>query len=146
MRENNGIFVGIITGADIAGRFHKLALPFFLVGEIEFRLRLCLGPKLTGDPVRNLKGPNHSGDFSKLMFGEYVRLLDGDQSNGTHRLHADDNWKTLGWGGVDRAQFVAQLNRVRVIRNQIAHFDEQPLSEQQLDELGEFSGLLKQLL
>jgi hypothetical protein len=33
----------------------------------------------------------------------------------------------LGWE-VDRAQFVAHLNRVRAIRNQIAHFDEQPLT------------------
>ncbi|MEU5552123.1 CBS domain-containing protein [Micromonospora sp. NPDC047793] len=146
VRENSGKCVGIITGADIAGRFHKLALPFFLVGEIEFRLRLCLGPKLTGDPVRTLKGPSHSGDFSKLMFGEYVRLLDGDQPNERLRQHANDNWNVLGWGGVDRVQFVAQLNRVRVIRNQIAHFDEQPLSAQQIDELSEFSWLLKQLL
>jgi hypothetical protein len=146
VRENSGNFAGIITGADITGRFHTLALPFFLVGEIEFRLRRCLGPKLTGDPVRALKGSNHSGDFSKLMFGEYVRMLDGDQSNERQRLDADNNWKALGWAGLDRAQFVAHLNRVRVIRNQIAHFDEQPLSARQIDELSEFSGLLKQLL
>lgn len=146
VRENSGKFVGIITGADITGRFHTLALPFFLVGEIELRLRLCLGPKLTGDPVRALKGPGHSGDFSKLMFGEYVRLLDGDQPGEAQRQRAAGNWTALGWSGFDQAQFVAQLNRVRVIRNQIAHFDEQPLSEQQINELSEFSGLLKQLL
>ncbi|MGW0436885.1 CBS domain-containing protein [Micromonospora sp. NPDC003197] len=146
VRDYNGIFVGIITGADITGRFHTLALPFFLVGEIEFRLRKCLGPNLTGDPVRTLKGPNHSGDFSKLMFGDYVKLLDGHQPNGRQRLHADQNWEALGWGGVDRVQFVAHLNRVRVIRNQIAHFDEQSLSDQQVNELSEFSGLLKQLM
>jgi CBS domain-containing protein len=146
VRENSGKLAGIITGADITGRFHTLALPFFLVGEIEFRLRLCLGPKLTGDPVRALKGSTHSGDLSTLMFGEYLKLLDGDQSNEKLRLPADENWKALGWGGVDRVQFVAQLNRIRVIRNQIAHFDEQPLGAQQIDELSEFSGLLKQLL
>ncbi|MEV4617388.1 CBS domain-containing protein [Asanoa sp. NPDC049573] len=146
VRENSGNFVGIITAADITTRFHTLALPFFLVGEIEFRLRVCLGPKLTGDPVRVVKGPSHSGDFSKLMFGEYIKLLDGDQSNENLRLSANDNWKALGWGGVDRAQFVSQLNRVRVIRNQIAHFDEKPLDMLQIDELREFSGLLKQLL
>ncbi|HWS37941.1 MAG TPA: CBS domain-containing protein [Actinoplanes sp.] len=146
VRANNGKIAGIITGSDITARFHTLALPFFLVGEIESRLRLCLGPKLTGAPVQSL-GPKHSdGDFSKLMFGEYLRLLDGDQQNPNLRVLSDENWKCLGWGGVDRIQFVAQLNRVRVIRNHIAHFDEEPLSPQQLDELSEFSGLLKQLL
>ncbi|SFE89492.1 CBS domain-containing protein [Actinoplanes philippinensis] len=145
VRDNNGIFVGIITGDDITGQFHTLALPFFLVGEIESRLRLCLGPKLTGDPVRALKGPNHSGDFSKLMFGEYIKLLSGDQQNAGLRACADTNWASLGWG-VDRTQFVAQLDRVRIIRNQIAHFDEEPLSPHEIDELREFSGLLKQLL
>jgi len=146
VRDNNGSFVGIITGADITGRFHDLALPFFLVGEIEYRLRRCLAPKLTGAPVQALKGPTHSGDFAKLMFGEYVKLLSGDQQSANLRLRADENWAALGWGGVDRAQFVAQLDRVRTIRNQIAHFDEQPLSPQQLEELYQFSGLLKQLL
>ncbi|MBO4164082.1 CBS domain-containing protein [Micromonospora antibiotica] len=146
VRENSGVFVGIITGSDIAKRFHNIALPFFLVGEIEFRLRKCLGPKLAGDSVKKLKGESHSGDFSKLMFGEYVKLLDCEQGNGKQRLNAVENWKLLGWGGVDRSQFVAQLDRVRVIRNQIAHFDEKALSDQQIDELKEFSGLLKQLL
>ncbi|MEU8258357.1 hypothetical protein AB0C06_29295 [Micromonospora inaquosa] len=51
VRDYIGFFVGIIAGADITGRFHTLASPFFLVAEIEFRLRKCLGPKLTGDPV-----------------------------------------------------------------------------------------------
>lgn len=146
VRANNGKITGIITGSDITARFHTLALPFFLVGEIESRLRLCLGPKLTGAPVQSL-GPRHSdGDFSKLMFGEYLKLLDGDQQNPHLRALSHDNWTCLGWGGVDRIQFVAQLDRVRIIRNHIAHFDEQPLSPQQIDELSEFSGLLKQLL
>jgi len=35
----------------------------------------------------------------------------------------------LGWGGVDRAQFVAHLDRVRIIRHQIAYLDEQPLMD-----------------
>jgi hypothetical protein len=146
VRGNGGQFVGIITGADITDRFHRLARPFFLVGEIEYRLRRCLGPKLTGDPVKRLKGAKHSGDFSRLMFGDYVRLLDADQRGAEERQRADSNWTTLSWGGVDRAQFVAQLNRVRVIRNQIAHFDEESLSRQQIEELNEFSGLLRQLM
>jgi CBS domain-containing protein len=146
VRENNGTFAGIITGADITARFHKLAQPFFLVGEIEFRIRRCLGPKLAGDPVRALGKKYQLGDFSRLMFGDYVKLLATDQQDARLAQLAETNWATLGWTGVNQAQFVAQLDRVRAIRNQIAHFDEQPLTEQQTDELYQFSGLLKQLL
>jgi CBS domain-containing protein len=146
VRENNGTFAGIITGADITARFHKFAQPFFLVGEIEFRIRRCLGPKLAGDPVRALGRRYQSGNFSDLMFGDYVKLLATDQQDARLAQLAATNWATLGWTGVDRAQFVAQLDRVRTIRNKIAHFDEQPLTEQQTDELYQFSGLLKQLL
>ncbi|GIG93297.1 CBS domain-containing protein [Plantactinospora endophytica] len=146
VRENNGTFAGIITGADITARFHTLAQPFFLVGEIEFRIRRCLAPKLAGDPVRALGRRYQSGDFAQLMFGDYVKLLATDQQDARLAQLADTNWASLGWTGVDRAQFVAQLDRVRTIRNKIAHFDEQPLTEQQTNELYQFSGLLKQLL
>jgi hypothetical protein len=58
VRDNSGRFAGIITGADITERFYRLARPFFLVGEIE-SASLCLAPKLTGDPIRALKGASH---------------------------------------------------------------------------------------
>jgi hypothetical protein len=80
------------------------------------------------------------------MFGDYVKLLHGEQSDQRLCPHADSNWLALGWTGVDRTQFVYQLKQVKSIRNQIAHFDDQPLTAQQITELTEFSGLLKQLL
>ncbi|MER7005810.1 CBS domain-containing protein [Dactylosporangium sp. NPDC000555] len=147
VRSNSGSIDGIVTAADITGRFHAIARPFFLVGEIEFRLRRCLGAKLTGDPVRAVQQRNRqTGDISDLMFGDYVKLLDADQNDQRLRGLADSNWLHLGWTGVNRAQFVHQLKRVKSIRNQIAHFDDTPLSEQQLADLIEFSGLLKHLI
>jgi CBS domain-containing protein len=147
VRSNSGSIDGIITGADIIDRFDAIARPFFLVGEIESRLRRCLGPKLTGSPVRAVQQRSRqTGDISDLMFGEYVKLLDVDQNDQRLRACADDNWRALGWAGVNRAQFVYQLKQVKSIRNQIAHFDDKPLSGQQLTALNEFSGLLKQLL
>ncbi|MGI5145123.1 CBS domain-containing protein [Plantactinospora sp. CA-294935] len=147
VRSNSGAIEGIITGADITGRFHTLAQPFFLLGEIEFRLRCCLGPKLNGEPVRAIQ-PKYraTGEISDLMFGDYLKLLDGDQPKKELRANADKNWATLGWTTVNRAQFVYQLDQVRRIRNRIAHFDDTPLTPQQIDELMQFSGLLKQFL
>ncbi|WP_437092270.1 hypothetical protein [Streptomyces sp. enrichment culture] len=90
-----------------------------------------------------------TGKTADLMSGQYVMLLDGDQRNRHgHRkeaLCADQNGQTLGWTGVNRVQFVRQLDRVREIRNQVAPFDPEPLSPQRAEELRQFVGLLRQL-
>ena len=146
VRSNSGVILGIITSADITDRFHSLAKPFFILGEIEFRLRCCLGPKLNGAPVKAVSSKAKKGDVAELMFGDYVKLLNPDHTNSTLRQNADSNWQTLGWAGVNRAQFVHQLNQVRLIRNSIAHFDAAPPTPQQLADLTEFSALLKHLM
>ena len=141
VRSNSGSLSGIVTASDIAARFQTTALPFFLVGEIEFRLRKCLGAKLTPEAIRAVQSKK-TGQISDLMFGQYVRLLRESPNN----PDADNNWKALGWTVTDRTQFVHQLDRVREIRNAIAHFDTEPLPPERIDELREFSGLLKQLV
>ncbi|UCM87239.1 CBS domain-containing protein [Streptomyces marincola] len=145
---DGGRFTGIVTAADITERFDATAWPFFVIGEIEYRLRKCLGTKLSADAIRAVqeKGAGQpTGQIADLMFGGYVKLLDGDQKSTSLRAAADQNWAALGWGGVDRIQFVHQLDRVRRIRNKIAHFDPEPLSQQLNDELRQFVGLLRQL-
>lgn len=147
VRDNSGQFTGIVTGADITERFDATAWPFFVVGEIEFRLRKCLGAALDPDNIRAVQPRNRkTGQITDLMFNGYVKLLDGHQQNPAFCPLADQNWKALGWTGVDRIQFVHQLDRVRAVRNMIAHFDPEPLSKRLSDELRQFVGLLRQLL
>ncbi|MCO5968939.1 CBS domain-containing protein [Actinoallomurus soli] len=135
VRENNGKFTGIVTASDITARFEATAKPFFLVGEIEQRLRKCLGRALSADVICDVQPNNKkTGNIADLMFSGYQRLL-----------KKDENWKALGWTGVDRAEFLNDLDRVRLIRNEIAHFDPAPLTEQKLTRLHQFAGLLKQL-
>ncbi len=151
VRDNNGRISGIVTAADITDRFDATAWPFFAVGEIEFRLRKCLGGRISEDAIRAVQRYGKTGRIADLTFGAYVKLLDGDQRNKEgKRLEplcaaADQNWQALGWAGVNRVQFVHQLDRVRDIRNQIAHFDPEPLSPQRTKELRQFVGLLRQL-
>ncbi|MFF4656583.1 CBS domain-containing protein [Streptomyces sp. NPDC001381] len=152
VRANNGRISGIVTATDITQRFDATAWPFFVVGEIELRLRKCLGAKMSEDAIRGVqRNDKKTGKIADLTFGQYVMLLDGDQRNKQgQRLEAkcaaaDQNWQTLGWSGVNQVQFVHQLNRVRNIRNQIAHFDAEPLSPQRSEELRQFVGLLRQL-
>ncbi|WNO67140.1 CBS domain-containing protein [Streptomyces sp. AM2-3-1] len=148
VRANNGTFCGIVTAADITDRFDATAWPFFVVGEIESRLRKCLGAKIGEDAIRAVQ-PNQAkmqtGLITDLMFNGYVKLLDGEQQNPALRARADQNWEALGWPGVDRGQFVRQLDRVRDIRNSIAHFDAKPLTPKLSGELREFVGLLRQI-
>nr|WTB33690.1 CBS domain-containing protein [Streptomyces sp. NBC_00830] len=146
VRANNGTFCGIVTAADITDRFDATAWPFFVVGEIESRLRKFLGAKISADAIRALQRPNKkTGLITDLMFKGYVNLLDGEQQNPVLRTGADLNWQALGWPGVDRVQFVSQLDRVREIRNSIAHFDAEPLTPKLAEELRQFVGLLRQL-
>lgn len=154
VRGSDGRFTGIVTDADITERFEATAWPFFVVGEIEFRLRRCLGAALDPDAIRAAQ-PNRperqTGLITDLMFGDYVKLLDGDPRGGNQRVmdrcaRADQNWQALGWTGVDRVQFVHQLDRVRQIRNKIAHFDPDPLPQQLSQDLRQFAALLRQLV
>ncbi len=152
VRENDGTITGIVTAADITERFDDTARPFFLVGEIEYRLRKCLGPKMDPEAIKAVQMREKTGRITDLMFGDYVKLLDGDQRNKQgHRKEAlcaaaDRNWEALGWGrGVDRTEFVRQLDRVRGIRNKIAHFDPEPLSHAKSEELRQFVELLRRL-
>ncbi|MEW1721852.1 CBS domain-containing protein [Streptomyces sp. NPDC093109] len=148
IRGNDGRFTGIVTTADITERFAATAWPFFVVGEIEFRLRKCLGAKIGSDAILAVQrtGPGKkSGLITDLMFGGYVKLLNGDQHHPALRTQADENWRCLGWSWVSRSQFVQQLGRVQQIRNKIAHFDPEPLSPSLSDDLRQFVGLLRQL-
>jgi CBS domain-containing protein len=148
VRANSGTFSGIVTTADITQRFDTTAWPFFVVGEIESRLRKCLGAKISEEAIRAVQSTQpgkNTGLITDLMFNGYVKLLDGDQQHPALRVRAHENWQALGWPGVDRGQFVRQLDRVRNIRNTIAHFDAEPLTPKRCGELREFVGLLRQI-
>ncbi|MDX2644326.1 CBS domain-containing protein [Streptomyces sp. PA03-1a] len=147
VRGDDGCLSGIVTTADVTDRFEGAARPFFIVGEIESLLRRCLGAALDREAVRavqtNKKPEHRSGLVSDLMFGDYLKLLDGDQAKQAMAAQADQNWAALNWKAMDRTQFVGHLKRVKDIRNRIAHFDEKPLPEQQVRELTTFAKLLR---
>lgn len=147
VRNAGGHFRGIITGADIAMCFQATAQPFYLVGEIEFRLRRILGVTMTPEAICKVqKSWRQTGNIADLEFGQYIRLFKADPNNATACADSDANWQALGWPGVDRIQFVHALDRVRMTRNDIAHFSSSPLTPERIAELREFSGLLKQLM
>lgn len=128
---------GIVTASDLNEQFRLLAEPFLLVGEIENGVRRLLHGKFTQPELNAAKAPGDEGRQietpADLSFGEYIRLVEGP-----------DSWKKLKVE-IDRATFVAQLNRVRDIRNDVMHFDPDGLDDDDLKFLREFAQFLKKL-
>ncbi|MET7410879.1 CBS domain-containing protein [Streptomyces rubiginosohelvolus] len=147
VRGDDGCLSGIVTAADVTERFAGSARPFFIVGEIESLLRRCLGAALDEGSVKavqiNKKPEHRTGQVSDLMFGDYLRLLDGDQAKQSLAQQADRNWEALKWPNMPREQFIGRLTRVKDIRNRIAHFDEKPLPAKMIEELTAFAALLR---
>lgn len=150
VRGDDGCLSGIVTAADVTDRFEGAARPFFIVGEIESLLRRCLGAALDQEAVKavqtNKKAEHRTGQVSDLMFGDYLRLLDGGQTKQSLAERADANWTALNWQSMPREQFIGRLKRVKDIRNRIAHFDEKPLPEQMIDELTTFAKVLREFV
>ncbi|SOD85879.1 CBS domain-containing protein [Streptomyces sp. Ag109_G2-15] len=130
VRAADGRVSGIVTSADLAGEFGTVARPFFTLGEIERRLRRCLGRVYSEADVQKVHKKKSSVD--EMMFGEYIRLLDNEE-----------RWNKLGWPGVDRAHFIGLLSRVKDVRNTVMHFNAPSLRSEQLDLLDRFVGMLR---
>ena len=121
---------GIVTMADLSLEFSNLATPFFLLGEIERRLRRrineCFDEEELGVAKDQEDQDRQIFSADDLTFGEYGRLLENP-----------DRWTKLGWP-VDRKTFTAGLDEIREIRNDIMHFSPDPLAETQLYALKAF--------
>ncbi|WP_327289994.1 CBS domain-containing protein [Streptomyces sp. NBC_01198] len=132
VRSGAGELVGVVTTADLASEFVTIAGPFFTLGEIERRLRRCLGRAFGEDDVRQVHKDRRRRSVDQLMFGEYIRLLDDEV-----------RWKKLNWPGVDRPHFVGLLRHVKDVRNTVMHFNSGSLRDDQLAVLERFVGILR---
>jgi len=129
---------GIVTAADLSRQFQQLTEPFLLLREIEQHIRkLIIVGKFTLETFRAACDPNDSDreikDVADLTIGEYIRLLENPT-----------NWGRLSLC-IDRASFVEHLQTVRRIRNDIMHFDPDPLGPHDLASLRQFVVFLQGL-
>lgn len=128
---------GIVTASDLSLQFQQLAEPFLLLREIELHIRQLLQDKVTSEDLESLASAGTAASapksISDLSFGGYVRLL---QSPGV--------WAKLSLN-IDQASLTFQLEKVRVIRNDVMHFDPDPLTADQLDVLKNTSKFMQQL-
>jgi CBS domain-containing protein len=129
----DGTFSGIITHTDIVEHFGLFAAPFFAVGEIERRLRTCVERYFNETDIAHTKV--NVKTFSKFTLGSYWYFFNSDQ-----------NWQKLGWKVIAQEQFLAKLDGVLSIRNDVMHFSPSLLTDEKQQRLDEFAGLLRLLV
>ena len=129
--DYNGDICGIVTTADLTEQFRLLAEPFFLVGEIERRLRRCIDKAFSAEDLQCVGKSITS--VNDMAFGQYVRFL-----------RAEGIWPRLGWQ-IDCTLFTERLDHVRQVRNEIMHFRPDPLTSNQRERLHRFTSWMRHL-
>ncbi|WP_368862142.1 CBS domain-containing protein [Pseudomonas sp. Xaverov 259] len=112
---------GIITTTDLSAQFKQLSEPFLLLSEIENHIRKLIDGKFTKEELTRIVNPSNSDrtidSVADLTFGEYIRLFE------------DPNLWLKTELRVDRKTFTRELDKVRIIRNEVMHFDPDGISE-----------------
>jgi CBS domain-containing protein len=137
VRQRDRRITGIVTSSDLSLQFQKLAEPFLLIREIELHVRQLIKGKIKPDDFSLFDSsppPNRRPqDIADLTIGEYVRLLENPQI-----------WERLNLK-VDRVVLTRLLDDVRKIRNDVMHFDSDPMTEDELAILKRAVRLLQEL-
>lgn len=137
VRGEDGRLTGIVTASDLSLQFQQLAEPFLLLGEIENHVRGILDGKFESEDLAAVRDPADSSRkveaISDLTFGEYLRLLE-----------KDDRWGKVGLS-LDRKTFCQSLDQVRMIRNDVMHFDPDGVPPSDLERLRDFAKFLQRL-
>ncbi|MDQ0638171.1 putative transcriptional regulator [Pedobacter sp. W3I1] len=127
---------GIVTASDLSLQFKQLTEPFLLVAEIENHLRQIL-INLTRDELETGKDTKDEDrkveSIADLTFGEYLRLCQNPEI-----------WIKLKLS-IDRRIFCVELDKIRIIRNNIMHFDPDGLEDESTETLRNFVRLLQTL-
>lgn len=126
---------GIITTSDVVRTHGEMTAPFLIVGEIDQTLRWILEDAVDIDMVAGLcdaDGVRQIDSFARLTMGDYQRVLENPEA-----------WATLGWP-LDRKTFTQRLKEICEVRNNIMHFNGDPLPDDVLSMLKNFLTLLRE--
>ena len=130
---------GIITTADVASEFLEITQSeeFILLAQIERQIRIILhnGGILLADIKKVCKEEDRDvNSIDDLTFGEYIRLFQDDK-----------NWKKIQIK-TDKNDFIGFLDCVRLIRNDVMHFDPDGIDSKRLNDLRNMTRYLESLM
>lgn len=134
VRDEKNAVAGIVTTADVVGKYRELSTPFILIGELDQVLRQLISLTFTLEEVTSLcdtDGSRSVKSFDELEMGDYQRVLENP-----------DRWAKLGWP-LDRTTFIRRLDELRLIRNNVMHFNPEPLPANTVDRLRYILKLLR---
>lgn len=120
VKDETNKIAGIVTASDVAGAYGSMATPFFLVGELDQRLRQVIADSFELDQVIEWCDADNArgiGCVDDLSFGDYLWVLRNPKA-----------WDLLGWP-LDRKIFTDRLDEIREIRNDLMHFNPDPLPD-----------------
>jgi len=134
VKDATNLVTGIVTTADVVRAYGQLATPFFLIGELDQLLRRTITDNFTLDEVRaacDSDGDRALQSYDELTMGDYERLL----QDGAH-------WASLDWP-LDRTTFTARLSVLREVRNDLVHFNPDPIPDQTVGQIRHMIHLLR---
>lgn len=138
VRSQDNKFQGIVTVADLSLQFQALSEPFLLLGQIENLLRVLIERSFSLEEIKSAKNVAEMGreitSVFDLSFGEYARLLERPES-----------WPKIKVA-FDRSSFLKELEEVRSLRNDVMHFDPDPLDDSDLLTLRQFTAFLQRVV
>lgn len=138
VRDSEARVSGIVTTADISVQFHMLGEPFLLLGEIENHLRILIDRSLTPTEIAAGRDPSETTrevtSAADLTFGEYKRMLERAQL-----------WERVGLP-IDRGAFIRELEAIRLLRNEVMHFDPDGIADEDLRRLREFADFVRRIV
>jgi predicted transcriptional regulator len=126
---------GIVTLADVVEVYGQMASPFFIIGRIDQSLRRIIEatfPMKTITALCDRDGLRGLNTCDQLTMGDYQRILENP-----------DSWARLGWL-LDRRTFCARLEDIAQVRNNLMHFNSDPLPDEVVSMLQNFINLLQE--
>jgi CBS domain-containing protein len=135
VRDQTQTIAGIITASDVAMAYGSMASPFLLIGELDQRLRRTIAQTFDLAQVVELcdpQGRRNVISMDALTMGDYQRMLEHPPF-----------WDQLGWS-LDRKIFTKRLGEIRAIRNDVMHFNPDPLPEDAVKKIRYIITLLRE--
>jgi CBS domain-containing protein len=133
VRDENNAVAGIVTVADVAGRYGEMANPFILIGDLDRLLRRLIARKIVMADVIRICDPEGErlNSYNDMSIGDYERVLEN------HEL-----WSRMGWE-LDQKAFIRRLGEIRRIRNTVMHFNPDPIPPNTVEQLRAINEVLR---
>jgi CBS domain-containing protein len=134
VKDSTNLITGIVTTADVVRAYGELATPFFLIGELDRLLRQIISDNFTMAEVGatcDETGERDLQSYDDLTMGDYERLL-----------QSAAHWQSLGWP-LDRVTFSARLSELRAVRNDLVHFNPDPIPDQTVSRIRQMLQVLR---